>query len=155
MKRMVAIVAVLMTLLLPVAKSAETKGNPLDAPEAAFWHAQSRTWFVSNMSGGLSLVRDSFVWLTNFCRSELCSSQTLISEKKPKLAWLTFGLGFSPGIFDTPGSYAIDISFVFSFSHSCLLSQQANTIPYPVYTPSCIPITRKIRAFIDIYWARP
>ncbi|MFO1433041.1 MAG: hypothetical protein U1F76_23530 [Candidatus Competibacteraceae bacterium] len=60
MKRIVAFVALLITLRSPVANSAETKRNPLDAPEAAFWHAESRTWFVSNLGGGLSLARDGF-----------------------------------------------------------------------------------------------
>lgn len=66
MKGMVAIVALLITLLSPAAHSAETEGNPLDAPEAAFWHAESRTWFVSNLGGGLSLARDGFGWLTRY-----------------------------------------------------------------------------------------
>lgn len=66
MKRMVAILALFIALLPAGAKSAETKGNPLDAPEAVFWHAESRSWFVSNMGGGLSLARDGFGWLTRY-----------------------------------------------------------------------------------------
>ncbi|AFZ18867.1 SMP-30/gluconolactonase/LRE family protein [Allocoleopsis franciscana] len=66
MKRIIAILALFIALLLAAAKSAETKGNPLDAPEAAFWHAESRTWFVSNLGGGLSLARDGFGWLTRY-----------------------------------------------------------------------------------------
>jgi hypothetical protein len=38
----------------------------LDAPEAAYWHADSRTWFVSNLGGGLSLARDGHGWLTRY-----------------------------------------------------------------------------------------
>lgn len=66
MKRMVAILALFIALLPAGAKSAETKGNPLDAPEAAFWHAESHAWFVSNLGGGLSLARDGLGWLTRY-----------------------------------------------------------------------------------------
>lgn len=69
MKKIIAFVALFITLLSPVANSTETKGNPLDAPEAAFWHAESRTWFVSNLGGGLSLARDGFGWLTRYDES--------------------------------------------------------------------------------------
>ena len=61
-----SILALLITLLSSVANPTETKGNPLDATEAAFWHAESRTWFVSNLGGGLSLARDGFGWLTRY-----------------------------------------------------------------------------------------
>ncbi|MCM8812671.1 MAG: SMP-30/gluconolactonase/LRE family protein [Candidatus Omnitrophica bacterium] len=65
-KRTFSFVTLLSALLSPVANSAETKGNPLDAPEAAFWHTESRTWFVSNLGGGISLARDGFGWLTRY-----------------------------------------------------------------------------------------
>ena len=35
-----------------------------DAPDQAVWHAQSRTWFVSNLGGGISLARDGYGWIT-------------------------------------------------------------------------------------------
>jgi outer membrane protein assembly factor BamB len=38
----------------------------LDAPEAVHWHAPSRSWFVSNLGGGLSLERDDYGWITRY-----------------------------------------------------------------------------------------
>jgi sugar phosphate isomerase/epimerase/sugar lactone lactonase YvrE len=35
-----------------------------DAPDQAVWHAPSRTWFVSNLGGGISLKRDGYGWIT-------------------------------------------------------------------------------------------
>jgi hypothetical protein len=63
---MTILASLLVALLAPAVNAAETKANPLDAPEAAFWHAESRTWFVSNLGGGLSLERDGFGWLTRY-----------------------------------------------------------------------------------------
>ena len=31
-----------------------------DAPDQAVWHAPSKTWFVSNLGGGISLERDNY-----------------------------------------------------------------------------------------------
>lgn len=64
MKRIVAVMALLITMLSPAAHPTQEMENPLDAPEAAFWHGESQTWFVSNLGGGLSLARDGFGWLT-------------------------------------------------------------------------------------------
>lgn len=47
-------------------QGADDKRTPLDAPEAAYWHPQSRTWVVSNLGGGLSLARDGVGWLTRY-----------------------------------------------------------------------------------------
>jgi hypothetical protein len=63
---MTIIASLLVALLAPAAIATETKANPLDAPEAAFWHAESRSWFVSNLGGGLSLERDGFGWITRY-----------------------------------------------------------------------------------------
>lgn len=63
------VLALLLALLSPAASAAEAAAandNPLDAPEAAFWHARSRTWFVSNLGGGLSLERDGIGWLSRY-----------------------------------------------------------------------------------------
>lgn len=50
--------------------------GPLDAPEAAYWHAESRTWLVSNLGGGLSLARDGLGWLARYDeRGELLSAR--------------------------------------------------------------------------------
>ncbi len=41
----------------------------LDAPENAYWHADSQSWFVSNLGGGLSLEKDGYGWVARFDRS--------------------------------------------------------------------------------------
>jgi hypothetical protein len=38
--------------------------RPFDAPDQCVWHAPSRTWFVSNLGGGISLAKDGYGWLT-------------------------------------------------------------------------------------------
>ena len=38
----------------------------LDAPESAYWHDGVKSWFVSNLGGGISLARDSFGWISRF-----------------------------------------------------------------------------------------
>ena len=38
----------------------------LDAPENAYWHSPSQTWFVSSLGGGLSLEEDSYGWVSRF-----------------------------------------------------------------------------------------
>ncbi len=46
-------------------KSLEENFTPLyDAPDQAIWHAKSRTWFVSNLGGGISLKKDNYGWIT-------------------------------------------------------------------------------------------
>ncbi len=35
-----------------------------DAPDQVVWHAPSRTWFVSNLGGGISLDKDNYGWIT-------------------------------------------------------------------------------------------
>ncbi|GAB5562179.1 MAG: hypothetical protein SynsKO_38260 [Synoicihabitans sp.] len=35
-----------------------------DAPDQAMWHAPSKTWFISNLGGGISLERDNDGWIT-------------------------------------------------------------------------------------------
>jgi DNA-binding beta-propeller fold protein YncE len=46
-------------------KSIEENFTPLyDAPDQAIWHAKSRTWFVSNLGGGISLKKDKYGWIT-------------------------------------------------------------------------------------------
>jgi sugar phosphate isomerase/epimerase len=38
--------------------------KPWDAPDQCTWHAASRTWFVSNLGGGISLAKDGYGWIT-------------------------------------------------------------------------------------------
>ena len=66
MKYAVAFVLGCTFLIVATAFAAEKAENPLDAPEAAFWHPESRTWLVSNLGGGLSLERDGIGWLTRY-----------------------------------------------------------------------------------------
>lgn len=35
-----------------------------DAPDQVVWHAPSKTWFVSNLGGGISLEKDGHGWIT-------------------------------------------------------------------------------------------
>jgi outer membrane protein assembly factor BamB len=35
-----------------------------DAPDQVIWHAKTRTWFVSNLGGGISLKKDNYGWIT-------------------------------------------------------------------------------------------
>lgn len=35
-----------------------------DAPDQVVWHGPSKTWFVSNLGGGISLDKDSNAWIT-------------------------------------------------------------------------------------------
>ncbi len=46
----------------PAKQSSEEKAY--DAPDQAVWHAPSKTWFVSNLGGGISLDRDNYGWIT-------------------------------------------------------------------------------------------
>lgn len=58
---------------LPLSKAAYEKwiqdlnvlpAQPFDAPDQCVWHAPSRTWFVSNLGGGISLEKDAYGWIT-------------------------------------------------------------------------------------------
>ena len=64
--RSILITALIFTLFVAQATAAEKGKMPLDAPEAAYWHAESRTWLVSNLGGGLSLARDGIGWLARY-----------------------------------------------------------------------------------------
>lgn len=35
-----------------------------DAPDQVIWHRKTRTWFVSNLGGGISLKKDHYGWIT-------------------------------------------------------------------------------------------
>lgn len=60
-------------IYLPLSKSTYDKwvqdlnalpSRPFDAPDQCVWHAPSRTWFVSNLGGGISLANDGYGWIT-------------------------------------------------------------------------------------------
>ena len=40
-----------------------------DAPDQAVWHAPTKTWFVSNLGGGISLEKDNYGWITQVDQS--------------------------------------------------------------------------------------
>lgn len=39
---------------------------PLDAPESAHWHADTQSWYVSSLGGGMSVERDGIGWISRF-----------------------------------------------------------------------------------------
>ena len=54
-------------VLLPLFSACAADTDPvLDAPESAYWHADSETWFVSSLGGGLSLEKDGHGWVSRF-----------------------------------------------------------------------------------------
>jgi sugar phosphate isomerase/epimerase len=49
-----------------------------DAPDQIVWHAPSKTWFVSNLGGGISLARDGYGWITRLdAKGEVLSARWL------------------------------------------------------------------------------
>ena len=44
--------------------NAQSMKHHYDAPDQIVWHAESRTWFVSNLGGGISLEKDNNGWIT-------------------------------------------------------------------------------------------
>lgn len=40
-----------------------------DAPDQVVWHAPTKTWFVSNLGGGISLKKDNYGWITRLDQS--------------------------------------------------------------------------------------
>lgn len=43
---------------------AQNQDNAYDAPDQVVWHASSKTWFVSNLGGGISLEKDNNGWIS-------------------------------------------------------------------------------------------
>jgi sugar lactone lactonase YvrE len=56
--------AVLIAFLSISLGTAQDKTATYDAPDQAVWHAKTRTWFVSNLGGGISLKKDNYGWIT-------------------------------------------------------------------------------------------
>lgn len=44
--------------------SAQDKKNVFDAPDQVVWHEGSKSWYVSNLGGGVSFARDGYGWIT-------------------------------------------------------------------------------------------
>lgn len=62
-----AVLAACMPMLSVAAASQDKAIAPetaFDAPENALWHERSRSWFVSNLGGGVSLAKDGYGWIT-------------------------------------------------------------------------------------------
>jgi sugar phosphate isomerase/epimerase len=38
--------------------------SAFDAPDQSVWHSESKTWFVSNLGGGISLDKDNYGWIS-------------------------------------------------------------------------------------------
>ena len=51
----------------------------LDAPENAYWHSGSQTWFVSSLGGGLSLEKDGYGWVSRFDSSGAVMAKRWVS----------------------------------------------------------------------------
>ncbi len=62
----VLIMAIAAVVAVPIRAAEQVM---LDAPEGACWDAGSRSWFVSNLGGGLSLARDGYGWISRFDES--------------------------------------------------------------------------------------
>lgn len=45
-------------------KSQQKSEVAFDAPDQVLWHSKSKSWFVSNLGGGISLARDGYGWVT-------------------------------------------------------------------------------------------
>lgn len=61
MKGLITVVIILLNLFNI---QAQNKEGVYDAPDQVIWHAPSKTWFVSNLGGGISLEKDNNGWIT-------------------------------------------------------------------------------------------
>jgi sugar lactone lactonase YvrE len=42
----------------------QDKNTKFDAPDQVTWHEESKTWFVSNLGGGISFAKDHYGWIS-------------------------------------------------------------------------------------------
>ncbi len=55
----------LLTIVLSILTGqAQNQNDAYDAPDQVVWHAPSKTWFVSNLGGGISLEKDNNGWIS-------------------------------------------------------------------------------------------
>ncbi|MEM7467869.1 MAG: hypothetical protein AAF387_13430 [Pseudomonadota bacterium] len=71
--------------------SADETGPILDAPENAYWHSETQSWFVSNLGGGLSLARDGIGWVTRFDESGAVTSPRWVDGLDAPTGMAAFG----------------------------------------------------------------
>ena len=60
MKDLITVAIIILNLFTIQAQHKEA----YDAPDQVIWHAPSKTWFVSNLGGGISLAEDGDGWIT-------------------------------------------------------------------------------------------
>jgi len=58
--------ALLLMAAAPAALAQDEAPAALDAPESAYWHAPTASWYVSSLGGGLSVERDGYGWISRF-----------------------------------------------------------------------------------------
>ncbi len=79
-----------------------------DAPDQVLWHAKSKTWFVSNLGGGISLQKDGYGWITRLDQSgEVLDAQWIKGLDAPSGMISTDEKLF---VCDRAGVYQIDIA---------------------------------------------
>jgi len=60
----------LLTIVLSILTGqAQNQNDAYDAPDQVVWHAPSKTWFVSNLGGGISLEKDNNGWISRIDQS--------------------------------------------------------------------------------------
>lgn len=78
-----------------------------DAPDQVLWHAKSKTWFVSNLGGGISLEKDGYGWITRLNESgEVINARWIDSLDAPSGMISNHDKLF---VCDRSGVYQIDI----------------------------------------------
>lgn len=58
------VIAIISILVFLNTEFAQAEGKPVyDAPDQVLWHAETNSWYVSNLGGGISLDRDGYGWI--------------------------------------------------------------------------------------------
>ncbi len=89
---------------------AQPNDNTYDAPDQVIWHAPSKTWFVSNLGGGVSLAKDSYGWISRTDEKGNVISPFWIGKKEGMHA--PSGMAITDEflyVVDRDGVYEIDI----------------------------------------------
>ena len=81
-----------------------------DAPDQVVWHAASRTWFISNLGGGISLEKDNNAWITRTDEKGKIINPFWIGKKEGMhaLSGMTIAENYLY-VVDRDGVYKIDI----------------------------------------------
>lgn len=90
---------------------AQQNDKAYDAPDQVIWHAASKTWFVSNLGGGVSLAKDSYGWISRTDEKGKIISPFWIGKKEgmhaPSGMTITDKFLY---VVDRDGVYEIDIA---------------------------------------------